>query len=155
MKGEAEHVLPRIAALGLVMAGAGLIGMTAGDLPGIPQQIAAPRWLLGAVGGVLIACGWQVVRGLLSPRFETRARWPVFVACGAGGIGLAALSALTRANGGTGPAFESGVALNSAARVVFAIGTGIVIGWAAYEGSQSRGRNRSSRADRGGANGQP
>ena len=49
-----DGTLPKIAALGLVMAGLGLLGMTAGDLPGIAEQVAAPRWLMGVVGGVLV-----------------------------------------------------------------------------------------------------
>jgi hypothetical protein len=140
------YLLPRIAAVGLVMSGVGLVGMTAGDLPGIPEQIAAPRWLLGAIGGVLVACGWQAVEGSLVERSERYSRWVELVLFGVIGIVLAALSAFTRADGGTGPALEAGIALNHAARIVFGIGIGIVIGWAAYEGSRSRGRDRAGHA---------
>jgi hypothetical protein len=142
------HLLPRIAAVGLVMAGVGLVGMTAGDLPGIPEQIAAPRWLLGAIGGVLVACGWQAVEGSLAERTRRHSLWVELVAFGVIGIVLAALSAFTRADGGAGPALEGGVALNHAARIVFGIGIGIVIGWAAYEGSRSRALDRAGHQER-------
>ena len=131
--------LPKIAALGLVMAGLGLLGMTAGDLPGIAEQLAAPRWLMGVLGGVLFGSGWQGggearagVPGRRAPQ------WVELVAFGAAGIVLAKLSDLTRADSGAGAALTSGVAINSAARVLFGIGIGIIIGWVAYEGSRGR-----------------
>lgn len=134
-----EGALPRIAALGLVMAGLGLLGMTAGDLPGIAEQLAAPRWLMGVLGGVLFGSGWQASRDTRVGSAARRApQWVELIAFGAAGIVLAKLSDLTRADPGTGPALQSGVAINSAARVLFGIGIGIIIGWVAYEGSRGR-----------------
>ena len=135
-----EGVLPRIAALGLVMAGLGLIGMTAGDLPGIAEQLAAPRWLMGVLGGVLFGSGWQASRDSRAAAAVRRApQWVELIAFGVAGIVLAKLSDLTRAEPGpTGAALQSGVAINSAARVLFGIGIGIIIGWVAYEGSRGR-----------------
>jgi hypothetical protein len=129
--------LPQIAALGLIMAGLGLLGMTAGDLPGIAEQLAAPRWLMGVIGGVLFGSGWQGGRraGAGSRRPPS---WVQLVAFGAAGIVLAKLSDMTRADGGVGAALQSGVAVNSAARVLFGIGIGIILGWVAYEGSRGR-----------------
>lgn len=131
-----DNALPRIAALGLVMAGLGLVGMTTGDLPGIAEQLAAPRWLMGVLGGVLVGSSWQAVRDA-SSRVPARRTptWVELVAFGAAGIVLSRLSDLTRADNGVGPALASGVAINSAARVLFGIGIGIIIGWVAYEGS--------------------
>jgi hypothetical protein len=135
--------LPKIAAFGLIMAGLGLLGMTAGDLPGIAEQLAAPRWLMGVLGGVLLGSGWQASHeariGLPARRAP---QWVELVAFGAAGIVLAKLSDLTRADPGTGPALQSGIAINSAARVLFGIGIGIIIGWVAYEGSRGRRSGR-------------
>lgn len=129
--------LPQIAALGLIMAGLGLLGMTAGDLPGIAEQLAAPRWLMGAIGAVLFGSGWQGGRRVgAAPRRSPS--WVQLVAFGAAGIVLAKLSDMTRADGGVGAALQSGVAVNSAARVLFGIGIGIILGWVAYEGSRGR-----------------
>ena len=132
-----DTTLPRIAALGLIMTGIGLVGMTAGDLPGIAAQLAAPRWLMGALGGVLFGSGWQ---SGLEPRggipLRRAPHWVELVGFGAAGIVLAKLSDLTR--DGAGLALSSGVALNSAARVLFGIGIGIILGWVAYEGSLGR-----------------
>lgn len=134
-----EGPLPKIAALGLIMAGLGLVGMTAGDLPGIAEQLAAPRWLMGVLGGVLFGSGWQGGGDTRSGMPHRRApRWVELIAFGAAGIVLAKLSDLTRADPGTGPALQSGIAINSAARVLFGIGIGIIIGWVAYEGSRGR-----------------
>ena len=131
--------LPKIAALGLVMAGLGLVGMTAGDLPGIAEQLAAPRWLMGVLGGVLFGSGWQGGHdGRGGASIRRTPRWVELVAFGVAGIVLAKLSDLTRADPGTGPALQSGIAINSAARVLFGIGIGIIIGWVAYEGSRGR-----------------
>ena len=131
--------LPKIAALGLIMAGLGLVGMTAGDLPGIAEQLAAPRWLMGVLGGVIFGSGWQSGHETRTGMPVRRApQWVELVAFGAAGIVLAKLSDLTRADPGTGPALQSGIAINSAARVLFGIGIGIIIGWVAYEGSRSR-----------------
>ena len=131
--------LPQIAALGLIMAGLGLVGMTAGDLPGIAEQLAAPRWLMGVLGGVLFGSGWQGGHDGRGPGAARRTpRWVELVAFGAAGIVLAKLSDLTRGDGGIGPALQSGIAVNSAARVLFGIGIGIIIGWVAYEGSRGR-----------------
>ena len=130
--------LPRIAALGLLMAGLGLVGMTAGDLPGIAGQLAAPRWLMGVLGGVLVGSGWQAGREAASgQRSRPAPAWVELVAFGAAGIVLSRLSDLTRAGSGMGAALDSGFAINSAARVLFGIGIGIIIGWVAYEGSRS------------------
>ena len=134
-----EGPLPKIAALGLIMAGLGLVGMTAGDLPGIAEQLAAPRWLMGVIGAVLFGSGWQGGRGARAGMPVRRApQWVELVAFGAVGIVLAKLSDLTRADPGTGPALQSGIAINSAGRVLFGIGIGIIIGWVAYEGSRGR-----------------
>ena len=131
--------LPKIAALGLVMAGLGLLGMTAGDLPGIAEQLAAPRWLMGVLGGVLFGSGWQGGHAARDGMPVRRApQWVELIAFGAAGIVLSKLSDLTRAGSGIGPALQSGVAINSAARVLFGIGIGIIIGWVAYEGSRGR-----------------
>ncbi len=132
-----EKSLPKIAALGLVMAGLGLVGMTAGELPGIAAQLAAPRWLMGVLGGALLGSGWQA--GHEPPAGATHRRtpqWVELVAFGVAGIVLARLSDLTRDT--AGEALTSGTALNAAARVLFGIGIGIVIGWVAYEGSRGR-----------------
>lgn len=134
-----EGALPQIAALGLIMTGLGLIGMMAGDLPGIAEQLAAPRWLMGVLGGVLFGSGWQAgraSRATVPPRRGPQ--WVGLVAFGAAGIVLAKLSDLTRAESGMGGALESGFAINSAARVLFGIGVGIILGWVAYEGSRGR-----------------
>lgn len=134
-----ESPLPKIAALGLIMAGLGLLGMTAGDLPGIAEQLAAPRWLMGVLGGLLFGSGWQAGHETRAAMPTRRApQWVELVAFGAAGIVLAKLSDLTRADPGTGPALQSGIAINSAGRVLFGIGIGIIIGWVAYEGSRSR-----------------
>ncbi len=130
-----DKSLPKIAALGLVMTGLGLVGMTAGELPGIAEQLAAPRWLMGVLGGVLFGSGWQSGNELPDGRRRTP-QWVGLVAFGAGGIVLARLSDLTRDV--AGGALTSGTALNSAARVLFGIGIGIIIGWVAYEGSRGR-----------------
>jgi hypothetical protein len=129
-----DKSLPKIAALGLVMTGLGLVGMTAGDLPGIAVQLAAPRWLMGVLGGVLLGSGWQSGSEPASSRRTPQ--WVELVAFGAGGIVLARLSDLTR--DGVGAALTGGTAVNSAARVLFGIGIGIIIGWVAYEGSRGR-----------------
>jgi hypothetical protein len=130
-----DKSLPKIAALGLVMTGLGLVGMTAGELPGIAVQLAAPRWLMAVLGGVLFGSGWQSGK---EPAAVGRhaPQWVELVAFGAGGIVLARLSDLTR--DAAGEALTSGTALNSAARVLFGIGIGIIIGWVAYEGSRGR-----------------
>jgi len=135
-----DSTLPQIAALGLIMAGLGLIGMTAGDLPGIAEQLAAPRWLMGAIGGVLVGSGLQA-GSVASTAHPTRlSRWVVLVALSVVGIVLSRLSDLTRSALGHGPELPLGSALNSAARVLFGIGIGIVLGWVAYEGSGGRKR---------------
>jgi hypothetical protein len=131
--------LPKIAALGLIMAGLGLVGMTAGDLPGIAEQLAAPRWLMGVLGGVIFGSGWQAGHETRTGMPVRRApQWVELIAFGAAGIVFAKLGDLTRADSGSGPALQSGIAINSAARVLFGIGIGIIIGWVAYEGSRSR-----------------
>ena len=138
-----DGTLPKIAALGLVMAGLGLLGMTAGDLPGIAEQVAAPRWRMGVVGGVLFGCGWQAGREL-RPRRRRSPQWVELVAFGVAGIVLAKLSDLSRAAEGAGAALPIGVAANSAARILFGIGIGIILGWVAYEGSRPRRSDRES-----------
>jgi hypothetical protein len=135
-----DSTLPQIVALGLIMAGLGLIGMTAGDLPGIAEQLAAPRWLMGALGGVLVASGLQAGTPARAAKPRRVSRWVVWVALGAVGIVLSRLSDLTRSQWGQGPQLAVGSALNSAARVLFGIGIGIVLGWVAYEGSGGRKR---------------
>jgi hypothetical protein len=133
--------LPTAVVLGLLMVGAGLVGMTAGELPGIAEQLAAPRWLLGVLGGVLAGSGWQAGRGRVpGPPPRRTHPWIELAGFGLVGIVLASLSQLTRDGNGTGPALWSGVVINTAARVLFGIGIGIVVGWAAYEGSESRRR---------------
>jgi hypothetical protein len=131
-----DKSLPRIATLGLVMAGLGLVGMTAGDLPGIAEQLAAPRWLMGVLGGALFGSGWQAGHESASPASRRTPQWVELVGFGVAGIVLAHLSDLTR--DAAGAALTSGTALNSAARVLFGIGIGIIIGWVAYEGSRGR-----------------
>jgi hypothetical protein len=132
-----DKSLPKIATLGLVMAGLGLVGMTAGDLPGIAEQLAAPRWLMGVLGGALFGSGWQAGQETpLASSLRRTPQWAELVAFGVAGIVLARLSDLTRDSAGA--ALASGTALNSAARVLFGIGIGIIIGWVAYEGSRGR-----------------
>jgi hypothetical protein len=136
-----DQPLPTAVGIGLLMIGAGLVGMTAGELPGIAEQLAAPRWLLGVLGGVLVGCGWQAARGKPpGPAPRRVPPWIELVWFGVGGIALAWLSQLTREADGAGPALWIGFALNMAARVLFGIGVGIVVGWAAYEGSENRRR---------------
>jgi len=133
--------LPTAVGVGLLMIGAGLVGMTAGDLPGIAEQLAAPRWLLGVLGGALVGCGWQAARRKpTGPPPRRVPPWIELVWFGVVGIALAWLSQLTRAADGAGPALWAGFAINTAARVLFGIGVGIVVGWAAYEGAESRRR---------------
>ena len=130
---------PTLVALGLAMAGAGLIGMTAGELPGIAQQLEAPRWLMGILGGVLIGCGAQAGGwSLTSAWLKSLPRWLELVAFGSAGLVLAKLGDVTRAAGGEGLPLASGVAINGTGRILFGIGTGIVIGWVAYEASRGR-----------------
>ncbi|MCX7056872.1 MAG: hypothetical protein NTZ79_06680 [Proteobacteria bacterium] len=137
MSFTSDKPLPKIATLGLVMAGLGLVGMTAGDLPGIAEQLAAPRWLMGVLGGALCGSGWQAGRIATSAASLRRApQWVELIAFGVAGIVLARLSDLTRDSAGA--ALITGTALNSAARVLFGIGIGIIIGWVAYEGSRGR-----------------
>jgi hypothetical protein len=57
------------------------------------------------------------------------------------GIVLSRLSDLTRSDVGLGAELPVGSALNSAARVLFGIGIGIVLGWVAYEASGGRQRD--------------
>ena len=136
---------PTLVALGLAMAGAGLIGMTAGELPGIAQQLEAPRWLMGILGGVLIGCGAQAGGcSVTTAWLRSWPRWLELVAYGIAGLVLARLSDLTRAAGGEELPLASGVALNGTGRILFGIGTGIVIGWVAYEASRGRSRSGGS-----------
>ena len=136
-----DHALPTAVGIGLLMIGAGLVGMTAGDFPGIAVQLAAPRWLMGVIGGTLVGCGWQAARSRFPGPAPRRAPpWIELVWFGIGGISLAWLSQLTREADGAGDALWIGRVLNAAARVLFGIGIGIVVGWAAYEGSESRRR---------------
>jgi len=53
--------VPKVAAIALMMVGLGLIGMTASDLPGIAEQLEAPRWLMGVLGGILIGRGGKPI----------------------------------------------------------------------------------------------
>ncbi len=132
--------LPPIAALGLVMAGLGLLGMTAGDLPGIAEQVAAPRCLMGALGGLLVGSGLHAGRVAPDATAKRPSHWVVLVGFSVVGIVLARLSDLTRSELGQGLALPLGAAVNAAARVLFGIGIGIVLGWVAYEGSGGRKR---------------
>ena len=132
--------LPTAVVVGLLMIGAGLIGMTAGDLPGIAEQLAAPRWLMGILGGILIGSGWTAARGRLPGSSPRGTSWVTLVLFAVVGLALAALTHLTRSADGTGPALFSGTLINGIARILFGIGIGIVVGWAAYEGSESRRR---------------
>jgi len=130
---------PTLVALGLAMAGAGLVGMTAGELPGIAVQLEAPRWLMGILGGVLIGCGAQAGGWSLTTTWiRSWPRWLELVAYGIAGLVLAKLTDATRAASGEGLPLASGVAINGAGRILFGIGTGIVIGWVAYEASRGR-----------------
>lgn len=137
---RSDTPLPQIATLGLIMAGLGLLGMTAGDLPGIAEQLAAPRWLMGALGGLLVGSGVQA--GNATPVIGSRwpSRWIMLVVFTVVGIVLSRLSDLTRADLGHGLALPVGSALNSAARVLFGMGIGIVLGWVAYEASGGQKR---------------
>jgi hypothetical protein len=142
LKGRSGDAVPTAVVVGLLMIGAGLIGMTAGDLPGIAAQLAAPRWLMGVLGGVLVGCGWQAGRVRAPGPAPRRApSWVELVWFGLGGIALAWLSQLTRDAEGAGDALGIGIVINTAARVLFGIGIGIVVGWAAYEGAESRRRH--------------
>lgn len=126
--------VPKVAAVALVMVGLGLIGMTAAELPGIAEQLEAPRWLMGILGGVLIGAGWQVHRpnrGLVSlmRRFPA---WVELVPAGILGVVLARLSDYTRQPEG----LIFGEAVNEAARLLFGVGIGILLGWVAYESTR-------------------
>ena len=135
--------LPTAVGVGLLMIGAGLVGMTAGDLPGIAEQLAAPRWLMGVLGGGLVGSGWQAARSRFpGPEPRRAPPWIELLWFGIGGLALAWLSPLTRAGEGVGEALWIGRVLNAAARVLFGIGIGIIVGWAAYEASESRRRQR-------------
>lgn len=125
--------VPKVAAIALMMVGLGLIGMTASDLPGIAEQLEAPRWLMGVLGGILIGAGWQAYRpkglaGLLR-RFPA---WVDLVPAGVMGIVLAKLSDYTRLPEG----LALGVAINEVARILFGVGIGILLGWVAYESTR-------------------
>jgi hypothetical protein len=49
------RTLPPLVTAGLALAGLGLVGMTADELPGIPERLGVPAWSLGALGGALAA----------------------------------------------------------------------------------------------------
>jgi hypothetical protein len=130
--------LPSIAALALVMVGLGLVGMTAGDLPGIAEQLAAPRWLMGALGGVLVGAGWQASRTPAQVLLRRSPPWVELVGFAVAGIVLARLSDWTRHAGGATEAIAIGAGINAAARILFGIGLGIVLGYVAFQASQAR-----------------
>jgi hypothetical protein len=129
--------LPPVATAGLVLAGLGLIGMTADELPGIPERMGIPAWALGALGGVLIASA-------LTPRLLTglpgRIHGPGSM-LGVGAVAGALLVALGHVAGvvGTDPRLEQlASAINTTGRVLFGIGAGVVLGWVASEASGTR-----------------
>jgi hypothetical protein len=136
--GSGKGGLPSIAALGLVMVGLGLIGMTAGELPGIAEQLAAPRWLMGVLGGILVGAGAQSGRDPRKNALRRAPAWVDLVAFGVGGIVLAKLSEYTRVAGSFNDPLTLGTAINGVARIIFGIGIGIIIGWVAYEASRAR-----------------
>ena len=138
---RSDTPLPQIATLGLIMAGLGLLGMTAGNLPGIAEQLAAPRWLMGALGGLLVGSGLHAGATTAERVARRPSRWVVLLAFTVVGIVLSRLSDLTRSDWGLGAELPVGSALNSAARVLFGIGIGIVLGWVAYEASGGRQRD--------------
>jgi hypothetical protein len=140
--GRSGGPVPTAFIAGLMMVGAGLIGMTAGTLPGIAEQLAAPRWLMGVLGGLLVGRGWQAWRGRMpGPGRRRPPAWVELVWFGVAGIALAWLSQLTRGADGAGDALPFGTVINDLARVLFGIGIGIIVGWAAYEGSEGRRRH--------------
>jgi hypothetical protein len=128
-----HSTVPKIAAIALIMVGLGLIGMTAAELPGIAEQLEAPRWLMGVLGGILIGAGWQAYRprGLASllRRFPP---WVELVPAGIMGIVLARASDYTRLPEG----MLIGIAINEVARLLFGVGIGILLGWVAYESTR-------------------
>lgn len=130
-------------AIGLCLTGCGLIGMTAGELPGLAAQLHAPRWLMGALGGALLGSGLVGMRLLPgAPPASRVARISTLAAFAALGILLAITGVFT----GTVPhgtiADGPGALVNKFGRITFGIGVGIVLGWAAYEGSRGRKRAR-------------
>lgn len=141
LRERVRTTVPTALVVGLLMVGAGLVGMTAGELPGIAEQLAAPRWLMGVLGGLLVGRALQSWRDRApGPNPRRRLAWVELLLAGVVGIVLAWLSQATRADDGTGAALPWGILINSAARVSFGIGIGIIVGWAAYEGSESRRR---------------
>jgi hypothetical protein len=126
--------VPKVAAVALIMVGLGLIGMTAAELPGIAEQLEAPRWLMGILGGVLIAAGWQAQRPHkgLTTLMRPFPAWVELIPAGVAGIVLARLSEFTREPAG----LFLGQAINDTARILFGVGIGILLGWVAYESTR-------------------
>lgn len=133
--------LPRMVAIGLCLTGVGLIGMTAGELPGLAAQLHAPRWLMGALGGGLLGSGLVGMR--LMPGAPPAGRVARLSTLGAFAA-LGVLLAITGVFTGTlphGTAAEGPeMIVNKFGRIAFGIGVGIVLGWAAYEGSRGKRR---------------
>jgi hypothetical protein len=117
--------------------------MTAGELPGLAAQLHAPRWLMSALGGALLGSGLVGARLMPGAPLAGRAARAAMLAAFAA---LGVLLALTGVFTGTVPhgarAGAAGVLGNEAGRVAFGVGVGIVLGWAAYEGSRGRRRAR-------------
>lgn len=131
------HSLPPVATAGLVLAGLGLIGMTADELPGIPERMGIPAWALGALGGVLIA---SAMMPWLLAVLSGRIHGPRSI-IGAGAVAGVFLVALGHVAGivGTDPRLEQlAIAINTTGRVLFGIGAGVVLGWVASEASRTR-----------------
>jgi len=125
--------VPKVASVALMMVGVGLIGMTASELPGIAEQLEAPRWLMGVLGGILIGAGWQSYRPKkLASLMRRLPPWVDLVPAGVMGIVLAKLSDYTRSPEGQ----MLGLAINDGARVLFGVGIGILLGWVAYESTR-------------------
>lgn len=107
----------------LLAVGGGLLGMTAGELPGIPAHYGIPRWLMGAVAGVLLSAGYHWVTS--SPERP------------APGVGrpaalLIAMAAAVAVATGNGYVLPEGVAagVNTLGRIAFLLGAGMLLGTA-------------------------
>lgn len=130
-------------AIGLCLTGFGLIGMTAGELPGLAAQLHAPRWLMGALGGGLLGSGLVGMRLMPgAPPASRIARLSTLGAFAALGVLLAITGVFTGAVPPGAVADGAGLIVNKFGRIAFGIGVGIVLGWAAYEGLRGKRRTR-------------
>ncbi|MCZ8130601.1 MAG: hypothetical protein O9284_04800 [Steroidobacteraceae bacterium] len=131
--------IPAVAALALVAIGAGMIFMTAGRMPGIAVSLESPRWFMGLLGGALVGAG------LLSGRWLPRGWRVERLNRSAVVAAIAAVGALFgEFNGLVLPASIEWL-LNTAGRVLFPVGLGALIGWAAVHGSRNSDASRPRR----------